>query len=346
MLALVGVALVFWRHAKPPENPLSPELSSERIQDLQKPVTPSQRDPQQPPAVSRSTSPPMNRPSAEQDIQAYIRRVAEDPQYDWKQPINFFGKILDEKEQPVSFANAHLEWNSLNVSNDVVRAETNINTDAQGNFSLRGAVGKRLFIDVSKDGYYPQPGNPLAFEYAVPYEGLFTPDPSVPVVFHLRKKGEAEPLIRVKKDYRIPKNGTPVVINLANGAASSRSENIVVECWTSEPSGDTEGRYDWKCQVSVPGGGLTERTNELDFEAPADNYRSSEEIGMPSSLGSQWSNDVAKQYFAKLGDGRFARFRLRIIAGGDHFCKIESLLNPTGSRNLEFDPAKEISLPQ
>jgi hypothetical protein len=57
----------------------------------------------------------------------------------------------------------------------------------------------------------------------------------------------------------------------------------------------------------------------------------------------QWASDVPKQYFAKLPDGRYARFSIEFYAGGRNFVVFQSYLNPEpGHRNLEFDPAKQI----
>jgi hypothetical protein len=85
-----------------------------------------------------------------------------------------------------------------------------------------------------------------------------------------------------------------------------------------------------------------ESTNEFDFTAPLDGYRPVDEINMPQTTAEKWSNDVAKQYFVKLANGNYAYVKFRMVAGGDHFCIVESYLNPSGSRNLEFDPHNAI----
>jgi hypothetical protein len=37
----------------------------------------------------------------------------------------------------------------------------------------------------------------------------------------------------------------------------------------------------------------------------------------------------------QVADGRYGRMTFSMIAGGQHFCMIDSVLNPSGSRNLE-----------
>jgi hypothetical protein len=46
------------------------------------------------------------------------------------------------------------------------------------------------------------------------------------------------------------------------------------------------------------------------------------------------------RFYLKTKDG-YALIELRMVPGGQYF-RLQSYLNPTGSRNLEYDPAKEI----
>ncbi len=39
-----------------------------------------------------------------------------------------------------------------------------------------------------------------------------------------------------------------------------------------------------------------------------------------------------------MADGRYGRMTFSMIAGGQHFCMIDSFLNPSGARNWEYDP--------
>jgi hypothetical protein len=108
-----------------------------------------------------------------------------------------------------------------------------------------------------------------------------------------------------------------------------------VECWTFDKG--AVGRYDWKCRISIPDGGLTEAEGIFLFEAPEDGYRLFDEIDMPASLGSKWARSVQRMYYLKLRDGNFALLRFTINASGEHFFGLTYYLNPNGSRNLEHD---------
>jgi len=73
---------------------------------------------------------------------------------------------------------------------------------------------------------------------------------------------------------------------------------------------------------------------EFAFLAPESGYKPTAEINMPA--GAQgWKDDVDLKFYYRLADGRYGRMTFSMIAGGQHFCMIDSVLNPTGSRNLE-----------
>lgn len=140
----------------------------------------------------------------------------------------------------------------------------------------------------------------------------------------------------------MPKDGSPVEIDLETGKSAGSSGDFRIECWTHDQTKDEAGRYDWRCRVSVPGGGLIEREDALDFGAPEAGYRKVDEITM-AKAAPQWRSQVRKDYFLQLNDGRFARVSLEVITHGDHLIAVTSFLNPSGSRNLEYDPNKQVS---
>lgn len=100
-------------------------------------------------------------------------------------PIDFYGKAVDDKGEPLSGANVRFGC--------VVFPEnhftTNAVTDAEGTFALTGATGAVLNVRVSKQGYEEVPGtNRNSFAYYSPTGVGYYPDPNNPVTFYLRKK--------------------------------------------------------------------------------------------------------------------------------------------------------------
>jgi hypothetical protein len=145
-------------------------------------------------------------------------------------------------------------------------------------------------------------------------------------------------LVALKRNYRIPRDGTPFAIDLASGHATKEANgNLVVQCWTQDQGKPRGQKYDWRCRITIPGGGIITTDEEFAFLAPEMGYKPSLEIIMPADRP-DWKSDTGLKFYYQLSDGRYGRMTFSMIAGGDHFCLIESFLNPSGSRNLEFDP--------
>jgi hypothetical protein len=211
---------------------------------------------------------------------------------------------------------------------------SNVESDSYGSFSLRGAVGPSLTVSVGKEGYYTSRSTPDGFHYSLKNDA-FHADPQNPVIFHLRKKGTGENLVGVKQNYRVARDGMPLGINLSTGkAATSGSGDLVVQCWTDDQGKTSGQKYDWHCVVTIPGGGMAPINEEFAFLAPESGYALTNEIAMPADR-TNWTSDVDLKFYYRLADGRYGRMTLSMIAGGQHFCMIDSVLNPSGSRNLE-----------
>ena len=198
-----------------------------------------------------------------------------------------------------------------------------------------------LRVGVQKAGYYKIDGKSSgAFAYAVGIDNTRKSPPTkdTPAIFVLQKMGATEPLIKVGgRQINIPKTGQPLSIDLATGQAGRG--NLQIE---SSLGNISQMPFDWRFRLSVPGGGLAERKGRSDFEAPADSYQPFIEVNMPANA-EQWSLRLTKEYFAKLSDGKYARFSIRFYPGHRNFVVVESYVNPTaGNRNLEFDPKKAV----
>lgn len=263
------------------------------------------------------------------------RQQLVDNLFDWKQPIEFYGKVIDDNGQPIPEVRVRFIWNDLSEEGT---SEASTISNEDGLFSLANVRGKGLSVRLEKEGYdVSHRQNQFGFEYANAHEPHFhVPDSERPVVFHLRKKGPAEPLLVLDKGYRVPKDGTPVEVNLTTGRQVPAGQgHIRVECWTYDQEKDAFKRYTWRCRISVPGGGIISSTNEFDYLAPAAGYVESDLIEMRPDMGRDWTKDVKRSYFMHLRDGTYGRAKFRMIASGDHFFVVDSAVNPSGSRNLE-----------
>jgi hypothetical protein len=248
----------------------------------------------------------------------------------WQAPIEFYGKVVDENSNAVAGATVSFHW--VEVLDETGNRTSTTESDAEGLFSLHGARGPSLSVSVSKEGYYPRRGGA---QYGVLANSDFSPDPQNPVIFLLRKKGKPESLIALSRSYRIPRDGTPVSIDLVTGAtATGESGNFVVRCWTDDQGKRSGQKYDWHCLITVPGGGMVPTDEEFPFLAPENGYVLTNEIAMPADR-TNWTSQVDLKFYFRLADGRYGRMKFSMIAGGQHFCMIDSILNPSGSQNLE-----------
>ena len=260
----------------------------------------------------------------------------------WQAPIEFYGKVVDENTNAVAGADVRFGWTDITNENGSTSMTI---SDGAGLFSLQGKHGRSLTVWVSKAGYYAAKGGQKTFLYALASE-RFSPDPASPVIFFLKKKGPLEALHVVNRSYRIPRDGTPVRIDLETGksATGESGGDLTIRCWTADAGKRRGEKYHWRCQLNIPDGGLTLSDKEFDFVAPETGYVTSTEITMPADRP-DWKNDVDLRFFFRLHDGRYGRMTFSMIAGGDHFCLVESFLNPSGSRNLESDTERNVRSP-
>ena len=144
------------------------------------------------------------------------RRDRADSKWEWKIPIKFYGKVVDETGQPIPGADVHFQWTDLSAKGTTDRQAQ---SDAQGLFSLDNVSGKRLIARVSKPGYYASDSrNHFSFEYANPFEEIFhRANIDAPVLFYLRKQNPTADVISKSVEIVLPGDGTGTTVDLPSG---------------------------------------------------------------------------------------------------------------------------------
>jgi hypothetical protein len=262
-------------------------------------------------------------------------------------PSRLRGQVLDQDGQPVPEARVTIKRRLTPLSEK--GEKTVAMTDADGRFSYFGLQGFSLFVSVGKQNYYsvhePMPGRGLSCsERSFDQFSSRFAHPRDLEVFHLFRPPPPEDLIKhPDRDHRIPRDGTPLVIQLNPTETGPRPE-IEVRCWTSDPVNPSgRQRHDWHAEIRPKSGAGVRRKDRFDFIAPERGYESVFEIQMPAMIDGEenknWSDDVAIDAFYRFEGGVYARATLRFITGGDHFVVFESFFNPKpGSRNLSVLP--------
>ena len=265
------------------------------------------------------------------------RRI--DPEYEWKMPINFFGRVVDENEQPVPSAKVELSWTDLSQAGS---SQAQTTTDAQGFFSLLNQTGRHLEVRVSKDGYYTPKRQQISFDYAAFWEADYhVPDPNNPVLFHIRKKNQGEALRSGEIRPTMPADGTPMRFDLLNGGRLSPDGQLEIAAVTNTQKYPPK-IFNWRATILVPGGGLIEHDAEFPFEAPEDGYQPSVGFDMPTNAP-DWKPLIEKSYFIEFGSPpRYGRIQVQ-INGGSQKASVSYWVNPSGSRNLEANSNEQVS---
>ena len=267
-----------------------------------------------------------------------------DPKFEWKMPINFYGKVIDEAGQPVQGAKVRFQWTDTSESGT---SERLTESNAQGMFSLTNQNGKRLLVFVSNEGYHAVNRGRGSFEYGAFFEPNFIkPDPNNPVVFRLLKKRVPEPIIQHGPTLLAARDdGTSTHLDLATGKSTvAGSGNLAVRITKGASRGN---RFDWTVTVEgVGGAGLIQTTDEFMVMAPADGYQPRLTFGQKAS-DKQYQSEMRTRFYVKTGDGKYARVEMRVIPEYHETAALDLTvaLNPSGSRNLEFDAVGETQHP-
>lgn len=260
-----------------------------------------------------------------------------DPLYDT--PVDFYGKVIDEKLNPVADADVIV---SVADRSSEGASRTSMKTDTDGMFSLTEKKGIGVLIFISKEGYYTPREQNYSFGYV---EGLrpvfYRPNPSSPVVFTLKKKGGAESLICNSKLFGFNPDGTYFFVDLVNGKKTSGNLSGDIEIRFLRGSMDANRRFDWSLSIMPINGGIVESTEEFMFLAPEEGYQPKIEIS-GQSRGNE-TTMLRKLYLKSRGGKCYARIELTIFPKYNDTAAIDFnyCLNTNGSRNLEYHESKQ-----
>jgi hypothetical protein len=248
----------------------------------------------------------------------------------------FYGKVVDQYGSPV--VGAIVKGNVMLDGLETSREETHTTeTDQMGFFQFNGLHGASLGVTAKKDGY----------EMAVRGEGYKGPSgqktsPGDRAIFTMWKFRGPEPLNNSFIDTKIPHDGTPIVFDTITGKQTQDGNlRVTLSQYPLEIKTGRE-RFDWTIKVELLDGGLKEENDPYPYWAPADGYQSSFEFNV-SSNSPDWLPNLKKKFYIKNAQGQFGIMQFGIYPGRSPTgLEINFTINPSGSQNLEFDPAKQI----
>jgi hypothetical protein len=253
-----------------------------------------------------------------------------------QRPIIFYGRVVDEKGQPVEGARAELTWTQFYPEGTFT---TNLFTDKGGSFSLQNAKGATLSVSIEKSGYYEIKSlNQTSFRYSIVGGAEpFHPDISNPVVFHLRKKKSGSALITSRHgmspvmEFSVPGDGSKVHVDFLNRSVGNQGQ---MELSSVKPPKTTDrGPKAWSFQMSIPDGGFIEENDEFPLEAPTSGYTPTVEFNFDPN-DSNWTDAIGKHYYIEFGQPP-QYGRIDIGTGIYRGVQLGYAINPTGSTDLE-----------
>lgn len=340
-LALAGVVWWLWprnQPAKPTAVAAAPQQATKPLRSLAPPVTdqPPVEIPPKPRMFKSKTYPPqITEEIAMWDWWRAMRKA--DPKFEWKTPIEFYGKVVDQFDAPVADAKVTLMWSAMGGTQG---KETM--TAGDGKFDLTGANGKGVSVAVSKEGY-DSPGEYArkSFEYAAFFQDDFhVPDPEQPVIFQLHKIMEAEPMYVFYADGKISADGAPLWLNVASGKTGGSGDFAFK--LTVGAGRNAYGPDYTLTMVAQGGAGFVFTQEKFAAAAPESDYQTSftltQKADNPTYQAAQNFT-----FYARTGAGKYAKIYVEISvrpAGEPTDFSATISYNPSGSRNLEFDPKK------
>ena len=265
-----------------------------------------------------------------------------DKAWEWKMPINFYGKVLDQNGQPVADATVRMSWTNIS-KNGSSQIETR--SDSHGNFALENQHGRSLLVNVTKTGFYnAQRQNQDSFDFAAFWEKTYyQPNAKAPVIFHLRKQGVLGNLLTGELKKRVPPDGSPTDISLSQNQEDSWAR-LAVKAWTNTEEYPPR-LFDWRMELRVPGGDIQPCNDEFPFLAPEGKYSPAIEVNMPRTV-ENWKRVVDQKYYIRYTNPlRYGLIQFRINGASQNVSIAYWIIPTPGDRNLEFDPAKAVTVP-
>ena len=269
-----------------------------------------------------------------------------DPNYQLKIPLEFYGKVLDQHDQPVAGAKVEI---GLNVADEKGSNDRELVSHIDGTFSLTGIKGERVYVDINvPEGYTcGKKGNSGSYNYAIP--GIFNfhvPDPNQPVIFKLWKYKKPEPMHHWQLASKVKTDGTVGWFDLTSGKAGAGGLGVSVVDHDTGDANVVHVTYKLLCGV---GCGVLETKDDPMFTPPDAGYQKEIIHELHWKQGEITRTEAGKFRFYYHGDdGKYAAAEAEIHFNTPKSCDVALFIhqNPSGSRNLEYDPALEIQEPK
>jgi len=262
------------------------------------------------------------------------------------QSQDFYGKVVDQNGQPVAGADVSVEVNLAIGRGSSQKTQT----DAAGLFQFTGLRGRSLNITPEKKGFQIE-GHGLGLK------GMNGPEtsPDNRTIYTMWKLKGPEPMMHKEVNSRkIQPDGRVFTVDFVKNEiteGTNAAGDILVQI-QRPPQVKPREQYDWSFVMTVIDGGFIEVTNDAYLnEAPESGYQQKYQMNRYATNVVNFSTyplyRTERTFFLKSRGGQvYGHFHISELdpdyRGGMAALHLESYINPAGSRNLEFDPARQI----
>ena len=214
-----------------------------------------------------------------------------------------------------------------------------IYTDGQGRFSFTKFKGAGMYVLVEVPGWAPITAPRKLFVYA---DGLSQTHPlpttreaPAEFVFEIRPP-EAE-LKRISTGaLLLGEDGVPLEIALREVApygVDPGTGDAIVNCERTVDDAAPDARFDWWCELTIPGGGFQDYKLSMD-QAPEDGYIETGRLEFKAT-DEFWDDRADRDLIVRFADGMYGYIRIEMRMDGDYYVAFNGVWNPTGSRWLD-----------
>ncbi|HWA08545.1 MAG TPA: carboxypeptidase-like regulatory domain-containing protein [Opitutaceae bacterium] len=265
---------------------------------------------------------------------------------DANRPIQFFGRVIDQHSQPIPGVKVTLLIRRTKALGPLAIGDTfdypSLTTDADGRFALLNANGALLEMkSLEKPGYEPsEKALRASYWYWREPKVAFHPNPEHPEIFRMWEKAGAEWLEDKSQRGYFRYDGTPVVIDLHERPLGNGGDLRVVLVRKPETLPAGKGLFEWTLTIAAVDGGLIESNDEQMYRAPDEGYRP-EVIIHVAADDPKWTDHGSFSFYLRLRGGtQYGRAEISVLGGAERqsaVFELTSYINPTGSKNLEYD---------
>lgn len=257
--------------------------------------------------------------------------------------IEFHGVVKSDEGNPLKGARV-----TASIFNDLVdpfafpyfafTTRPPVLTDSQGRFKFTKENGAGMYVLVDVPGWAPVTAPRKLFVFAEELNRtlpLPTRETPAEFVFEIRPP-EAE-LQRIRTGaLRLQDDGVPLEISLRSVApygVDPGSGEAIVSCHRSLEDAAPDARFDWWCELTIPGGGFQNFKIDMD-RAPETGYQETRRLAF-SADDPEWDDRADRDLIIRFADGQYGFVRISMRMDGDFYVAFYGIWNPTGSTWLD-----------